>query len=330
MADHDPIKLTPKGLYCPAGDFYVDPWKPVPTAVITHAHSDHARSGSAQYIATRASESLLRKRLGAAIELTSLSYGETVQLGSALVSLHPAGHILGSAQVRIEVDGQVWVISGDFKREADPTCAPFEVVPCDVFITEATFGLPIYRWQPTEVIARDIYRWWMHERERGRNALLACYALGKAQRLLAALSHFTEEPVFVHGATDVLVSLYREAGITMLATEKVSQDKLKGALVLAPPSALQSPWARRFGDASTGFASGWMLLRNARRQRGYERGFVVSDHADWPALVATAKACQARRILVTHGFSAELSRYFREIGLPAEPLSTLFEGEADE
>jgi len=326
----DLIRLSEFGLYCPAGDIYIDPWRPVPTAVITHAHSDHARSGSSHYYAAANGVALLRHRLGAAINVTSLQYGEVTQLGAARVSLHPAGHILGSAQVRVEVDGEVWVASGDYKRQADPTCTAFEVVPCDTFITEATFGLPIYRWEDTASVAAAIYAWWMGERAKGRNALLACYSLGKAQRILAELAGITDETVYVHGATANLVDLYRDAGVTMVPTAKVPSDKLQGALVLAPPSAMQSPWAKRFGDASCGFASGWMMLRGTRRSRGYDRGFVISDHADWPALLQTTTECRAQRILVTHGYSEELARYLRDQGLSAAPLRTSFEGEASD
>lgn len=298
-------------------------------AVITHAHSDHARSGSEQYFASHGSAPILQKRLGAQIQLTELQYGETFVFGDVKLSLHSAGHILGSAQVRIEYDGDVWVVSGDYKRQPDPTCAPFEVIRCNTLITEATFGLPIYRWQPTEQIAWDIYQWWQEQRSKGRNAILCCYALGKAQRILAELSKFTEEPVYVHGAMEHLISIYRDAGITMLPTLKPTEKKISGALVLAPPSALQTPWAKRFGQASLGFASGWMQLRGARRQRGYDRGFVISDHADWPALLQSIAESQAERVLVTHGYTEELARYLSEQGWQAQALRTLYEGEGD-
>jgi putative mRNA 3-end processing factor len=301
----------------------------VPCAVITHAHSDHARSGSSHYIASSPSIPLLRKRLGEDIHVQGLAYGETIERGSTKISLHPAGHILGSAQVRVECHGEVWVVTGDYKRNYDPTCRPFEVVPCDTLITEATFGLPIYKWAPTELVAQEIYDWWMTERDQGRNALLACYALGKAQRILAELSHLTDEPVYVHGATEVLCSIYRDAGIRMVSTLKAGDDKIKGALVLAPPSGFQSPWAKRFGEASFGFASGWMALRGARKNRGYDRGFVISDHADWEGLLQTVAQCGARNILVTHGYVDELAKYLSELGYNAQALRTEYQGEGD-
>lgn len=297
--------------------------------MLTHAHSDHARSGSEQYFATQSSGAILRKRLGAAIQLTELSYGEILHFGRVQVSLHSAGHILGSAQVRIEHDGEVWVVSGDYKRQSDPSCAPFEVIPCHTLITEATFGLPIYQWQPTEEIAWDILQWWKTQRDKGRNAILTCYALGKAQRILAELAKLSDEAVYVHGAMEALVEIYRAAGVAMLPTLKPTEKKISGALVLAPPSALQTPWAKRFGNASVGFASGWMQLRGARRQRGYDRGFVISDHADWPALLQTIQDSQAQRVLVTHGYTEELARYLSEQGWQAQALKTLYEGEGD-
>ena len=258
-----------------------------------------------------------------------MAYGESICLGSVKLSLHPAGHIIGSAQVRIEAENEIWVVTGDYKRQADPTCEAFEVVPCDTLITEATFGLPIYRWDPTEHVVSEIYTWWMEQRAKARNALLACYALGKAQRILAELAHITEEPVYVHGATEPLVSLYRDAGVQMVPTLKALDKKITGALVLAPPSAFQSPWAKRFGDASYGFASGWMRLRGARRNRGYDRGFDISDHADWPGLLQTIRESRASRVLVTHGYTQELARYLAEDGIRAEALKTLYEGEGD-
>lgn len=335
MSSSPLVRVSPQGLYCPAGDFYIDPWEPVATAVLTHAHSDHARAGSGLYHATEISRRLLKRRLGADARLQLHPYGESFTLGDVTVSLHPAGHILGSAQVRLEYEGEVWVISGDYKRQLDPTCAPFEVVPCDVLITEATFGLPIYHWPPTEQVATDILSWWQENRERGRNSLLGCYALGKAQRLLAALGEQSQEMIYTHGATEALVTAYREEGIHLPPTslafdaERPDATKLKGALILAPPSALGSAWSKRFGDAETGFASGWMQLRGQRKRRGYDRGFVLSDHADWSALLTSIASSEARKVYVTHGYSEELARHLREGGVDAQPLSTLFEGEGD-
>jgi len=320
------IELTDKGLYCAAGDFHIDPWRPVERALITHAHADHARSGHAQYWATRVSAPILYKRLGANIDLAGVEYGQTLTFGDARVSFHPAGHVLGSAQIRVEVDGEVWVASGDYKREADPTCADFEVVPCDTFITEATFALPVYRWADTAAVAADIHAWWQANAAAGKTSVLFSYSLGKAQRLLAELARFTDDTVYLHGALVPLTEIYREAGVAMLPTQPVSAQGQKadfaGCLVMAPPSAAGSRWMRRFKHHETGFASGWMRIRGNRRRRGYDRGFVLSDHADWPGLIGTIEQTGAARVLATHGRTDVLVAYLRERGLDAAPLAT--------
>ncbi|MBW4485307.1 MAG: ligase-associated DNA damage response exonuclease [Tildeniella torsiva UHER 1998/13D] len=326
------ITVRPEGLYCEKGDFYIDPWRPVETALITHAHSDHARSGSTQYIATAQSEGILRRRLGEDIQLQGVTYGDKFKLGETWVSFHSAGHVLGSAQIRVEHRDEVWVVSGDYKRGADPSCAPFEVVPCDTFITEATFGLPIYRWESGAETARQIYDWWQGDSERP--SILFCYAFGKAQRVLSELTKLTDRPVYVHGAVHVLTEIYRQQGVAMVPTictsEMLRTHKFTGDLVLAPPSGHRSSWMKRFKHPQTAFASGWMAVRGARRRRGYERGFVLSDHADWPGLIQTVKDTGAKTVYVTHGQSDVVSRYLQEsLDLEAMPLDTLFEGEGD-
>jgi putative mRNA 3-end processing factor len=321
------ITATDRGLYCADGDFYIDPWQPVARAVLTHAHGDHARSGSALYIAAEVGAGLLRLRLGADMNLQPKLYGAVFELGRAKVSLHSAGHVLGSAQVRIEVNGTVWVVTGDYKRAADPTCQSFEPVPCDVLISEATFALPCYRWPETKQVVGEIFRWWQTNRERGHASVLFCYALGKAQRVLAELTAQTNEAVYLHGAVAPLVEEYRRAGVQMLATLPVVREKkadYAGALVIAPPSAAGTPWMRRFGEASTGFCSGWMRIRGARRRRGYDRGFILSDHADWPALLQTITDSGASRVLLTHGYSDALVRYLCERGIDAAALRTAY------
>lgn len=325
QAPHALLRVDSCGLYCAAGGFHVDPWKPVPVALITHAHGDHARSGSQLYYCTQEGLAITKHRLGTQANVRGVPYGETFQLGDAKVSFHPAGHILGSAQVRVEHEGKVWVVSGDYKRDFDPTCEPFEVVPCDVFITEATFALPIYRWKTGAETAREVLDWWDENRKEKRASILFCYALGKAQRLLAELYALdSTRQAFFHGAMQPLTKLYRESGIQMLASELVSEKPkghdFAGELILAPPSAYGSPWTKRFKDADTGFASGWMQVRGERRRRGYDRGFVLSDHADWPSLLRTAKETGARLILPTHGSTDVLSRYLNETGFEAAPL----------
>jgi putative mRNA 3-end processing factor len=329
----DLVTLTPEGLYCPLGDFHIDPWRPVERALITHAHGDHARRGSRRYHAARSGAGLLRRRFGSEAIIESHDFGEPIAFGEATVSFHPAGHVLGSAQIRVEAEGEVWVISGDYKRAADPSCEAHELVPCDVFVTEATFALPIYRWDPVDQVMDALLGWWDANAAAGRASVLFCYALGKAQRVLAEIGRRTDRPVFVHGAIAALLDAWRDEGIALAPTVPVGArakgESFAGALILAPPSAFGSPWMRRFGDAATGFASGWMRVRGNRRRRGFDRGFVLSDHADWPGLLRTIEETGARRVLATHGYSDTLARYLREVGLAAEPLKTLFEGEVD-
>lgn len=324
------VVVRERGLYCPAGDFYIDPWQPVQTAVITHGHGDHLRQGSARYILARPGVGIARARLGTAQDLAPVDYGTPLRVGEASVSLHPAGHILGSAQVRIEHAGRIWVVSGDYKRDPDPTCPPFEPLACEVFVSEATFALPVYRWPRTPEVVAEIVRWWRANRERGIASVLFCYALGKAQRVLAELLAFTQEPVYVHGAVGALVEVYREAGIAMVPTLPATEARradYRGALVIAPPSAAGSPWMRRIGEHSSGFCSGWMRIRGDRRRRGYDRGFVISDHADWPSLVDTCLQTGARLVLLTHGHTDTLSRYLTERGVEARALATAYGAE---
>ncbi len=319
------LRAAPGGLHCEAGGFYVDPWKPADVAVITHAHADHARRGSRRYLALASSVPVLRHRLGADIDIVGLSPGEAVTLGTARVSLHPAGHVLGSAQVRVETEAGVWVVTGDFKRDPDPTCAPFEPVTCDVLVTEATFALPVYRWPPAAEVVGEIYAWWQANAAAGRPSVLFCYAFGKAQRVLAELTAYTDQPVYVHGAVEAITDLYREAGVGMLPTRLVESRRRADyaeSLIIAPPGAGGGPWMRRFGACATGFCSGWMTIRGQRRRRGHDRGFVLSDHADWDGLIATVEDSRARRILTTHGRDAALIRFLREQGLDAAALAT--------
>ncbi|MDQ3607194.1 MAG: ligase-associated DNA damage response exonuclease, partial [Gemmatimonadota bacterium] len=296
------LRITDRGLYCEAGDFHVDPWLPVERAVITHAHGDHARWGCDRYLGSREGERVLRTRLGADARIRTVEFGEVIDVGGVRVSLHPAGHILGSAQVRVEHRGEVWVVSGDYKTEPDSTCTPFEPVRCHTFVTESTFGLPIYRWEPQAEVFREIRAWWAANREAGRASVLFGYALGKAQRLLAGLLGAEEGPIFTHGAVERLNADYRASGIalppTTYASAAAREQKWAGALIVAPPSAAGTTWLRRFGAASTAFASGWMRIRGARRRRSVDRGFVLSDHVDWPALLEAIQATGAERVWV--------------------------------
>ena len=327
------ISLTKRGLYCKQGDFYVDPWLPVDRAIVTHGHADHAYRGSKNYLVTKEGESIARIRLDRDANIETQPYGALSQINGVSVSFHPAGHILGSAQVRIEYKGEVWIVSGDYKLTPDATCAAFEHIKCHYFITEATFGLPIYRWTPTEQIFADISNWWRGNAAQGKASVIFAYSLGKAQRVLNGVDRSIGK-IYTHGAVERLTQAYREAGIDLPATTYVVgvQDKKEfaGGLIVAPPSAQMSTWMKRFGPQSTGFASGWMMVRGARRQRAVDRGFVLSDHADWPELLTAIKATEAEMVYVTHGFSDEVVRYLNEIGIPAKPLKTQFVGDDSE
>jgi len=328
------LSESPTGLYCPSGGFHVDPWGAADRALITHAHGDHARPGSRAYLCADSCRPLLERRLGPEARIESVPYGESVLLGDVRVSFHPAGHILGSAQIRIEGGSGVWVVAGDFKRAADPTCAAFEAVACDTFVTESTFGLPVYRWDPTALVIDEMLAWWEGNRRHERTSVLFCYTLGKAQRILAELARRTDRLVYVHGAMASMIEAYRAAGVQMLATASATEQpksrKFSGELVLAPLSARGTPWMRRLGVHSDAFASGLMRIRGVRRQRAFDRGFVLSDHADWPALLETVAESGASRVLATHGHAEPLARYLRERGVDAGVMRTAWEGELEE
>jgi putative mRNA 3-end processing factor len=328
------IVPTDDGLHCPRGGFFIDPWNPVSRAVVTHAHSDHARAGCGEYLAAAPGRRLLDVRLGPSAPITTIPHGETIVHNGVAVSFHPAGHVLGSSQVRLEYQGEVWVVSGDYKLDPDPTCLPFEPVRCHTFVTESTFGLPIYRWASAVELFDDINRWWRANRAAGKTSILYGYALGKAQRVLTGIDS-TTGPIFTHGAVENVTRAYRESGVNLPATMPVVEavkGKIKpwaGGLVLAPPSASGSTWPRRFEPASAAFASGWMRVRGARRRRAVDRGFALSDHADWPGLLYAVRESGAGRVLATHGFAGVLARHLVEQGLDAREIATRY-GEEDD
>ncbi len=327
------LRITDRGLYCEAGNFYIDPWQPVDRAVITHAHGDHARWGSRHYLASAEGGRVLRTRLGADASIQLAEFGEPISLNGVTLSLHPAGHILGSAQIRVEHAGEIWVVSGDYKTDPDPTCTPFEVMPCHTFITESTFGLPIYRWRAQAEVFAEMREWWRANAAAKRASIIYAYALGKAQRVLAGLLEADIGPIYTHGAVERLTRDYRESGIALPPTQHASEmprgHDFADSLVIAPPSAAGSTWLRRFGSASPAFASGWMQIRGARRRRAVDRGFVLSDHVDWPALLATIEATGAERVWVTHGFREPVVRWLLEHGIDALSIASHWEGEEE-
>ena len=322
------IQFTPQGLWCEAGGFHIDPWRPVERALITHGHSDHARPGHAHYLSTAGSAPVITHRLG--VTPQTVAYRERIAINGVTVSFHPAGHVPGSAQIRLEKGGEVWVVSGDYKVEADGLSEPFEPVACHTFISECTFGLPVFNWAEQRQTIDEINQWWRHAATEGRVAMIGAYALGKAQRILANVDA-SIGPILTHGAVEATNAVLRGQGYRLPPTIQVTPDlpreAMRNALVIAPPSALSSPWANRFGKADKAVASGWMALRGVRRRRGAERGFVMSDHADWKGLNAAIAATGAERVFVTHGYTTVFRRWLEEQGFVAGIVETELEGE---
>lgn len=318
------LTVTDRGLYCQAGDFFIDPVRAVDRALITHAHSDHARRGCRSYLCAAEGGAVLRHRLGPQASVSVQPYGEMLLHRDVRVSFHPAGHVLGSAQIRLEHAGEVWVVSGDYKRQPDPTCTPFEPVACHTFITESTFALPIYRWPDPAGVFAEINAWWRENQRQERTSVLCAYSLGKAQRLLAGIDPAIG-PVFVHAKVHELLPAFAAAGFPLPPTRLLVRDDLLAAdrppLLVAPPSSDDVIWLRESGRAETAFASGWMRVRGFRQPSGSGRGFVLSDHADWPALIDTVRETGAHRILVTHGTATPLVRWLNENGWDAAPLA---------
>ncbi len=326
------LKFTGNGIYCEPGDFYIDPWRSVERAVVTHAHSDHSRWGMKHYLAHHDSLPVMRLRLGE-IKAEGLHYGEVRSINGVKVSLHPAGHIIGSSQVRIEHKGEVWVVSGDYKTTPDKTCAAFEPVKCHHFITESTFGLPVFFWKDEQQVFAEINAWWQKCRDEGKNAVIYAYSLGKAQRILAGVDA-SIGPLVCHGAVENTNDVLREGGmqlpVTIRAEREHTKGTFKGALIVAPPSADGSAWLKRFEPYETAFASGWMQVRGTRRRRNMDRGFVLSDHADWPGLLSAIEATEAENIYVTHGYTDHFATYLNELGYNACTVKTEYGTDDDE
>ncbi len=326
------LEFNSKGIYCQQADVYIDPWRPVDRAIITHGHSDHARWGMGHYLCHKHTAPIIRARLGVT-NIDTVEYGETWSKNGVTFSLHPAGHVIGSAQVRVEYRGEVWVASGDYKLQHDNFSTPFEPVRCNVFITECTFGLPIYQWQPQEVIFNDINNWWLENSEQGKTSVIFGYSLGKAQRILQNLDE-SIGPILTHGAIENMNKVIREECCPLKPTTLITRDTPKsawaGGLVIAPPSAAGTAWMNKLKPLSTGIASGWMSLRGARRRRAVDRGFALSDHADWNDLNTAIKETGAECIITTHGYTGTFTRWLREQGYKANEEHTEFEGELSE
>jgi putative mRNA 3-end processing factor len=327
------LDFNDNGIYCARADVYLDPWKPVKRALITHGHSDHARWGNENYLCTKSASPVIRHRLQLTTNLETVEFGEVTSINGVSFSFHPAGHIPGSAQIRVEHNGEVWVFSGDYKLQPDGISEPFEPVKCHVFISESTFGLPIYRWRPQHEIFDSMNSWWRKNQEEGKVSVVAGYSLGKAQRILRNVDPAIGK-IFVHGAIDNVTNILRDQGIhlpeTIRVTPEMKKKDFEGGLVICPPSAVGSPWLRKFDPYSLGIASGWMNLRGARRRRGADRGFILSDHADWDELNRAIKETGAERTFMTHGYSEIFSRWMIESGIPSAEVKTQYEGELSE
>jgi putative mRNA 3-end processing factor len=320
-----------KGIYCEPAGVYLDPWKPVDKAIITHGHADHSRWGHKKYITHHTNVPIIKHRLGE-IEVSGKEYGESFTINNVKFSLFPAGHIIGSSQVRVEHKGEVWVFSGDYKTEDDGLAVPFEPVKCHAFITECTFGLPAFKWLPQEQVMNDINSWWQQNQAEGKTSILFGYSLGKAQRLLKFLDPSIGK-IFTHGAIENMTEVLRpfaDFPETIRITRETKKEEIRGGMVLAPPSAHGSTWIRKMVPFETGMASGWMAFRGARRRRAVDRGFVLSDHCDWQGLLSSIKATGCERVICTHGYSEIFCRFLNEIGYDARTADTQYEGELAE
>ncbi len=324
------LVFSDKGIYCPQAEIYIDPWKPVKKAFITHGHADHSRWGHQYYLCTHSAKPVIKYRLGSQINIESVGYNEPVTINNVRFSFHPAGHIVGSAQIRVEYKGEIWVVSGDYKVQNDTISEPFEPIKCHAFITESTFGLPVYKWKAQEEVAKEMNDWWINAQQEGKVPVIGAYALGKAQRILACLDQ-SIGPIFTHGAIENTNEILRRQGIklpdTIRVTQNLKKTNFQGGIVVATPSAIATTWTKKFGTITTSVASGWMTLRGARRRRSVDRGFVLSDHADWDGLNEAIKATGAEKVFVTHGYTSIFKKWLNDRGIWAEEVKTEYEGE---
>jgi len=327
------LQFTSKGIYCPQADVYIDPWHKVKKALITHGHADHARWGNEHYLATHLTLPIIQKRLNLKdSQLQGVGYGELIQINGVEFSFHPAGHVVGSAQIKISYKGESWVVSGDYKTEDDGISTPFEAVKCQYFITESTFGLPIYQWEDQAHTFAQINAWWKQNATEGKTSILTAYSLGKAQRIIHHLDHEIGK-IFTHGAVEEMNEVIRASGVSLKATERITKDtpknSFKGAMVICPASALGTSWVKKLQPYVVGSASGWMSLRGARRRRNIDKGFVMSDHADWNGLNQAVAATQAEKVYVTHGYSSIYSQWLNEQGIESEVVTTEYGNEEE-
>ena len=324
------LQFTEKGIFCERANLYIDPWKPVDYAIITHAHADHSRWGNKFYLSHHLSKPIIQHRLGSDIHIESMEYGEHKTINGVDFSFYPAGHIIGSAQVRVAYKGEVWVASGDYKLEDDGFSTPFEPVRCNTFITECTFGLPVFKWQDQKEVFEEINSWWRKNKAEDKVTILTGYSLGKAQRLIQGIDPSIGR-VFTHGAIEKTNEIIRDMGVELNETTyvrpEINKNEYKGALVIAPPSALGTSWQKKFQPFEVGIASGWMKMRGPRRRRSVDRGFVLSDHADWEGLNTAIKATECEKVIVTHGYTNIFSKWLNDQGIATQIEATEFEGE---
>lgn len=321
------LSFTPRGIHCPIADVYIDPWRGVDRAIITHAHSDHARGGSKNYLATPITKALMHARIGADLNIEAIGYGEPITINGVRFSLHPAGHIPGSAQIRVEYQGEVWVATGDYKRQPDGISPAFEPIRCNTLITECTFGLPIYRWKEPAVIFNEMDAWWRGNATNGVCSIISAYSLGKAQRLMMGVDR-SIGPILVHGAVANMNTVLQECGLTLppweLITADTPKERFRNALVITPGSAIGTTWSNKMKPCRSAMASGWMQLRGWRRRSNIDKGFVLSDHADWDGLLRTVAETGAERVIATHGYTDLFGQYLRSTGLDAAAETTEF------
>lgn len=326
------IKFTNKGIYCEQGGFYIDPWQPVDLAVTTHGHADHVKWGNKAYLCHELTRPILHQRLGTDLVIETLPYNKQIDINGVKLSMFPAGHVIGSAQIRLEYKGEICVVSGDYKVEYDAISTAFEPVKCHTFVSESTFGLPIYKWQPQDIIFNQIRNWVSDNRDKGKTSVLVAYSLGKAQRLIKNLAEYCE--IYVHNSIANLNKGFLKAGVqlpdTIRITPELKKEALQQGIVIVPPAMAEGKWIKTLQQAATGVCSGWMQVRAGRRWRSADAGFALSDHADWPGLLSAIKATGAEKVFVTHGFTATFSKYLNEIGIASEEVKTQYGSEEEE